>query len=234
MMKRFSLFLTSFVTVLVVAGCASTDVTARRSYIDDETISRPKNILIYDFAATLGDVSAYSMVAGRLFAQDEASQTAEEIERGRELGAQVAEALVEEIRNMGLPAVRAAGRPVPRQVGDMVISGEFVSINWGSRGMRMSIGFGAGRSELTTVVEGYMVTNYGLRPFKSREIVARGDSMPGLLLPIAVGGPVGLVVGGASQWSGETGSRTITDIARKTANEIARELEVDFKRVGWI
>ena len=130
--------------------------------------------------------------------------------------------------------MRAADQPVPRQVGDMVIRGEFVSINWGSRGLRMSIGFGVGRSKLTTVAESYLVTNDGLRPFKSRDIRARGDSMPGLILPISLLSPVGLIVGGTLQVTGEIRSRTITDMARKTANEIARELEADFKRVGWI
>ena len=231
--KRFSLFLTCFFAVMMVMSCASTNVTTTRSYVDDETFARPKRILVYDFAATPADVSAYSVVAGR-YAQYETVQTSEEIERGRALASQVAEALVADFQNMGLPAMRAADRSGPPQVGDMIISGEFVSINWGSRGMRMTIGFGAGRSELRTVVEGYMVTKYGLRPFKSREIEARGDSMPGLLLPVAVGGPVGLVIGGTAQWTGETGSRTITHIAQQTANVIARELEVDFKQVGWI
>ena len=235
-MKRLTLVLPWLFVVLVATGCASSSVTASRSYPVGETIARPNRILVYDFAATADDLAAYSATAGR-YAQHETPQTAEEIERGRALGAQVAEALVAEIRNMGLPAMRAAGRPAP-QVGDMVISGEFVSIEWGSRGMRMSIGFGSGRTELRTVVEGYLVTDQGLRPLKSREIEARGGGMPGLLVPIAVtaatASPVGLIVGGAAQLSGEAGRNTMAGMARRTANEIAGELRAEFKRLGWI
>ena len=68
----------------------------------------------------------------------------------------------------------------------------------------------------------------------AEEIAARGDSMPGLLFPALVGGPVGLIVGGALQGTGETSSRTISHIAQSTSSEIARELESEFRRVGWI
>lgn len=232
-MKRIRIILYSFFVVLMVNGCASTTVTSSQSHFENESIARPKRIIVYDFAAIPEDVSAYSVVAGR-YEKNEIQLTPEQIERGRELGAEVANSLVSYIQGMGLPAIRGADRSGAPEIGDMVINGEFVSITWGSRGMRMTIGFGRGRSELTTVVEGYMVTNYGLRPFKSREIEARGDSMPGLILPVAVGGPIGLIVGGTLQGTGETGSRTISHVAQRTASEIARELEADFKRVGWI
>ena len=232
-MKRITFVLYCFLTVLMINGCASTTVTSRQSHFENETPARPNRIIVYDFAATPEDVSAYSVVAGR-YERNDIQLTPEQLEKGRELGAEVAKALVVYIQKMGLPAMRAEDRPGPPQIGDMVINGEFVSITWGSRGMRMTIGFGRGRSELTTVVEGYLVTKYGLRPLKSREIESRGDSLPGLLLPVAVGGPIGLVVGGASQFSGETGTRTISHIAEQTSTEIARELEADFRRAGWI
>ena len=235
-MKRLTLVLPWLFAVLVVAGCASSSVTANRSYAVDETIARPNRILVYDFAATPDDVAAYSVTAGR-YARHKTPQTAEEVERGRALGAQVAEALVAEIRSMGLPAIRAAGRPAP-QMGDMVISGEFVSIEWGSRGMRMLIGFGSGRTELKTVVEGYLMTDQGLRPLKSREIEARGGSMPGLLVPIAVtaaaANPVGLIVVSVALLARETGQETMTSTARRTASEIAGELRTEFKQLGWL
>lgn len=233
-MKRFIFFLSCFFAVLGLPGCATTTVTSSQShYFDDESIARPNRIIVYDFAATPAEVSAYSVIAGR-YDRNETALTPEQIEKGRELGAEVAKSLVSYIQNMNLPAMRSADRPGPPQVGDLVINGEFVSITWGSRGMRMAVGFGSGRSELRTVVEAYIVTKYGLHPLKSREIEARGDSLPGLLLPVAVGGPIGLVVGGASHLSGETGTRTISHVAQQTASEIAREMEVDFKRAGWI
>ena len=66
----------------------------------------------------------------------------------------MARQLVLDLQNMGLPAVQGAGQPAPR-VGDIVIKGWFVSVEEGSAGKRVLLGFGSGASDLKTVVEGY-------------------------------------------------------------------------------
>jgi hypothetical protein len=217
-------------------GCASSEVTERQSYIGDEKLSRPNRIIVYDFAATPADVPADSALAGQSVGHS-TPQTPEEIETGRELGAQVAKELVGEIQAMGLPAVRAAGQPAPR-IGDLVIRGYFVSIREGSAGKRLLVGFGSGANELRTVVEGYQMTSHGLRPLGMRETEAGGGEMPGMLVPVAVlaatGSPVGLIVGGAAKLKGETGSETIEGAAKRTAKEIGQELQIAFERQGWI
>ena len=48
---------------------------------------------------------------------------------------------------MGLPAVAAAGQPAP-QVDDIVLRGYFVSVDEGSAGKRVLVGFGSGAAEL--------------------------------------------------------------------------------------
>jgi hypothetical protein len=217
-------------------GCASSEVTERQSYIGDEKLSRPNRIIVYDFAATPADVPADSALAGQSVGHS-TPQTPEEIETGRELGAQVAKELVGEIHAMGLPAVRAAGQPAPG-IGDLVIRGYFVSIREGSAGKRLLVGFGSGANELRTVVEGYQMTSHGLRPLGMRETEAGGGEMPGMLVPVAVlaatGSPVGLIVGGAAKLKGETGSETIEGAAKRTAKEIGQELQIAFERQGWI
>ena len=60
---------------VVVTGCASSDVTERRSYARDEKIARPDRIIMYDFAASPADVRANSAIAGR-YAQHSTPQTA--------------------------------------------------------------------------------------------------------------------------------------------------------------
>ncbi|WP_434130565.1 patatin-like phospholipase family protein [Methylocaldum sp. GT1BB] len=92
----------------ILSGCASSDVTTRQPYTG-ERVARPDRIIVHDFAATSADVPAGSALAGRS-AEHPTPQTAEQIETGRQLGAHVAKELVAEIRDMGLPAVRAAGR----------------------------------------------------------------------------------------------------------------------------
>ena len=102
--------------------------------------------------------------------------TAEQIAVGRKLGAGVASDLVTEIQNMGLPAVRAAGQPPP-QVGDLVIMGYFVSVQQGSAAERVLIGFGSGAADLKTVVEGYLMTDQGLRRLGSGETNSGGGRL---------------------------------------------------------
>ncbi len=171
-MQPFGHIVTWALALVVLVGCASSDVTTRRSYVGDEELARPERIIVYNFAATADDIPADAAIAGR-YEQRATPQTGREIQLGRQLGAQVAVALVEEISKMGFAATRAADGPPP-QPGDLVIKGEFFSIEEGSRTKRMLIGFGAGASELKTFVEGYQVTATGLRPLGSVEIEAGG------------------------------------------------------------
>ena len=60
-----------------------------------------RHVILYDFAASPADVRAGSAIAGQ-YDQHSTPQTEEEIEVGRQLGAQVAQQLVAEIRNMGV------------------------------------------------------------------------------------------------------------------------------------
>ena len=139
---------------------------------------------------------------------------------------------------MGLPAVLAAGQPAPH-VGDIVIIGYFESIDEGSAAKRVAIGFGSGGAELTTQVEGYLMTDQGLRKLGSREIDSGAGKTPGVALPLAVtiatANPIGLIASSALKVSGQVSGRTtIKGSAKRTAKKIADELRVAFEKQGWI
>ncbi len=236
-MKPFGPTIVSICALAVLAGCASSDVTARRSYVADEEMARPGRIIVHNIAATPGDVPADAAIAGHYDRRD-TPQTAEEIELGRQLGARVADELVQKILAMGMPAERAGSGPAP-QPGDLVIKGEFVSIDEGSRLKRMLIGFGAGAAELKTFVEGYQVTADGLRPLGSAEVEAGGGKMPGMLVPIGVGAAAGnaatsAAISGGLNVAQELGPESMQAAANRTAEEIAKVLEEAFKKRGWI
>jgi len=222
--------------LLVVAGCASTKVTERQAYTG-EKLARPDRIIVYDFAATPDEVPAESALAA---ASPDATtpQTAKDIEEGRKLGAEVARQLVVDLQNMGLPAVQAVGQPPPR-VGDIVIKGSFVTVQEGSAGKRVLLGFGSGASDLKTVVEGYQMTAQGLRKLGGGEVNSGGNKMPGMVAPLAVAAatanPLGLVVVGGMKAYGEvSGSSTVEGRAKATADEIAAQLKVAAQKQGWI
>jgi hypothetical protein len=221
--------------LVLVASCASTDVS-NREYYEGPALARPAHIIIHDFTADAADVPANSAFAAQL--ADAPPLTPEEAELSRKLGAEVAKELVADLQGMGLPAVLAADQPTP-QVNDIVIHGYFVSVDQGSAAERVMIGFGAGDAELSTAVEGYQMTAQGLRPLGRGEIRSGGGKLPGMVLPIAVvaatANPIGLVVGGAIKATGElTGEATIEGAAKRTASAIAQQLHEAAQRQGWV
>jgi hypothetical protein len=221
--------------VMVVAGCASTEITERQRY-EGAQLARPDWIIVHDFTANPAEVPPESAFAAQMAGAP--APTAQQIELGRELGAQVATDLVAELRGMGLPAVRAAGQPPPRP-DDIVLRGYFVSVDEGRVGRRVLVGFGSGAAELTTTVEAYQMTAGGLRPLGRGDISSGGGKLPGMVLPAAVvaatHSPIGLLVGGTAKATGEvTGSETIEGAAERTADEIAAQLRTAAEEQGWI
>jgi hypothetical protein len=220
----------------VLAGCASTKVTERNRAVY-EKLPRPNQILVYDFAATPAEVPSDSDLS-RQVAAPATPETEEQLALGRQLGMGIAAQLVDDIREMGLPAVR--GVPgMTLQVNDIVIRGYLVSIEEGGTAKRMIIGFGAGGSELTTVIEGFQMTPQGLRKLGSATTGAKGGKGPGAAVGAATwlitGSPIGLVVGGGMKIYGEaSGSAKIEGRAKKTADEISDALKKRFKEEGWI
>jgi hypothetical protein len=223
--------------LIVVSGCATTKITARQSDIGNEKLARPDHIYVYDFAATPADIAGDPAAAAQ-YAAPATPQTPKEIEAGHKLGAQVATELVADIQGMGLPAERATAQTAP-SVGDILIKGYFASVEEGSMGKRLVLGFGSGAADLKTDVVVYQMTGQGLRRLGSGAVDAGGGKTPGVLLPIAVtvatANPIGLLVGGAVKVSGEvTGRDTIEGSAKRTAQEISDQLEGGFKKQGWI
>jgi hypothetical protein len=223
--------------LIVLAGCASSEVTARRSYVGDEQLSRPSRIIVHDFAATPAEVPSDTAIAGQYERRD-TPQTKAEIELGRQLGERVAVALVEDIRAMRLPAERAGSGP-PAQPGDYVIKGALVSIDQGSQMKRMLIGFGAGAADLKTLVEAYQVTATGLRPLGSGDVEAAGGRMSGILVPVAGGAAAGTAavsaaVSGGLNLAKEAGPESIEGAAERTAERISEAFAVAFRKHGWI
>lgn len=221
--------------LIFIAGCASSTITARHEYTGPQ-IARPDHILVYDFAATPADMPDESSINGQYSQQG--TQTAEQIAAGRQVGAIIAQQLVEEIRAMGLPAERASYQ-TPPQLGDLVLRGYLLSINEGSAAERVAIGFGSGASDLKTMVEGYLMTARGLRKLGSGSLDSGGSKSPGAALgvvgTIATANPAGLVISSGMKIYGEaSGSSKIEGRAKDNAKEIAEMLRVKFQQQGWI
>jgi hypothetical protein len=202
-----------------------------------EKLPRPDQILVYDFAATPAEVPADSSLA-REFTIETTPQSAEQVQMGRELGAQIATELAQRIREMGMPVMRAP-KGTPLRLNDIVIRGYLVSLDEGSTAKRVTIGFGYGKSELRTAVEGLQMTAQGLRMLGSASVDAGGGKGPGTAVGAATfaatANPAGLIVSSGMKAYGElSGSSRLEGRAKQTAREIADVLEKRFKEQGWI
>lgn len=221
----------------MLTGCASTKFTPNQA-ISTERLPRPNQIWIYDFTFDPAEVPADSALTN---AEAPATPpTAEEIALGHALGAGIASNLVSEIQTMGMPAAEVTAGTKPKMTdNDIVVRGYLVSVDQGSRAKRMTIGFGAGGSELTTLLEAYQMTPTGLRKLGSATVDAGGGKGPGgavgAAMWVVTGSPVGLVVGGGVKIYGEaSGKATIEGRAKATAKEIGERIKVKFQQQGWI
>ena len=223
----------------VIAGCASTNVT-QQTPMSSPGLARPNQIWVYSFVANSADMPTNSSIGGEVGAPS-TPPTAAQIEQGRQLGALIATNLVADINAMGLSAVQAGPGSSP-QVGDGVIRGYIVSTEGGGAGgmvQRFVIGFGAGTSEMDTVVEGYAVTPQGWRKLGSGTLSSSGGKTPGMVVPaavaIATANPIGLIVVGGAKIYSETSRRSgLEGRAKATADEIAEQLRIRFQDRGWI
>jgi hypothetical protein len=219
--------------LLLLSGCASTKVTDRKILVT-EKLPRPAHVWVYNFADTSAEVPEPSALAGT----DTAPQTAEQIDMGHQIGFQIAMELVQEISDLGMPAVQAVATTKP-EVNDIVIQGYLLTVDEGSAVKRVTIGFGSGGSKLSVAVEGFQMTATGLRKLGSGTVDAGGGKSPGAAVGaatfIATANPIGLVVSGGIKAYGEaSGSAKIEGRAKAVAQEIGKQIKPRFEQQGWI
>lgn len=221
----------------VVAGCASTKVLNQQP-IEVGKIPRPNTIVVYHFAATPEDAAAVDPTLASQATAPSTPPSADQVDQARQLGVLIATNLAAEIQDMGLTA-KAAPIGSPLQMNDIVIKGYLLSVDPGSEAKRLTIGFGAGASEMTTAVEGFQMTPQGLRKLGSGTLEAGGGKGPGAAVGVATllasGNPAGLIVSTGMKVYGEaSGSSKLEGRAKATAKEIADKIKPRFQEQGWI
>ena len=233
--RRMHWTLLALVGVTLLSGC--TQVETQYKYAGP--LPRPDAILVYNFAATPGEVKLDSTlltnVSGRI---NQAPQPLEEIRVGQKVADALAQKLVEEIRSMGLPAERGAG-PLPETSRVLMIEGQFYSINQGNQAERVSIGLGAGRSDVKIHAEAFDRTHTGRRLVAEYEVDAAGSRQPGMAETMGVGALAGnlamsAAVSGAGQMGSEAFAQTVEADAKRGAAKLAEQLGAYFAQQGWI
>ncbi|SHO53292.1 protein of unknown function [Desulfopila aestuarii DSM 18488] len=233
--RRLTMFMSLFVFAILTA-CASTTVSDREQLVT-ETLPRPTHIWVYDFAASAEDIPAHSVLYNQGLSIP-SDQTSEHARTGRQLGREIATELIGKIQDMGLLAEHGGPGTKP-QINDIEIRGYLISYSEGSTAERVSIGLGAGSSELKAAVEGFQMTAQGLRKLGSGETQAESGKTPGMAIGLvsmlATHNPAGLIIStGLKVYGEESGRDTVEGRAKQIGKEIAEVLSKRFKQEGWI
>jgi hypothetical protein len=222
------------VSVALSVGCA----TARVKNVQQaevRTLPRPARVVVFDFDTGSADVRVVSSPA-RTVSRAVGLTAAEPDLLAEAVADTLASRLVEQITALGLPAVRATGAAPPAP-NDLVVMGQFVRIDEGSKTKRFVIGFGLGATELRTQVEIFQVTTAGWQPVKNFDTVATGSRLPGAAFFVAGGAAAGTVATSAVVSSGIGVLRelraSIDADAGRTSEEITQKLSALSSAQGW-
>ncbi len=239
-MKRMIASLTPLAGILISGltaigmGCASASVTPVTKIADGSMLPRPGVLLVYDFAVAANDVMIDTLGAQFM---SEGEKLTEKEQTARATANAFSVALVEQLRNDGINAQRAERGDIP-PLHALVLKGQFITIDEGSRAKRMIIGFGAGSSELRARVQAYQATQHGLRRLAEAEAEASGSKMPGMAIPVAGGAAMGTaatsaIISGGMNIAKETRGAMNPD-AERMAKKIAERAKAFYVRQGWL
>jgi hypothetical protein len=227
----------AFVGVLCfsfVAACGQTGI--RRGALTAETnLPRPARILVYDFAVNAQEVKEYQ---GIMRQQPTIKDAAE---RERLLAQEVKDALAEEMVNALRPlgfVVERVARGTAATGNDLIVDGQFLTVDEGNPLHRLVVGFGTGASTVQTRVQVYQTAEAR----KLLEFTTQSDSskLPGAAPALGVGAVAqgGVTAGMAVTNAAVSGVKTYkSDVARMGAasgDQVARYLSEFFAKQGWI
>ena len=238
---RGTILWTGLALALGLAGCGSdtdAEVTNKMSKKDRKTLPAPTQILVYDFAVSPSEIPTDSAAASRLQgAGDDPYNNPQRTQLEHQVAAVLAEELVEELQDLDLPARRWRG-PAPAGVGVYTIEGQFVTIDEGNAAARMIVGFGAGGTELETMVQAYVVEPTGKRLLAEATVNAESSSAPGLAATLPVGAAMSGIATAAAINTGVGTIRELnTDVregAEDTAKAIVELMEPRMEQMDWI
>lgn len=218
----------------LVSACGQTGI--RRAALVPEThLARPTRILLYDFAVSEQEVKEYQ---GIMRQQPNIKDAAT---RERLLAKEVKDAFAEEVVDALTPlgfVVKRVGREGKAIGSDLVIDGQFLTVDEGNPLSRLVIGFGTGSSLVESQVQVYQ----GKEARKIMEFTTQSDSgsLPGAAPMLGAGAAVqggvtaGMVIANAAISGTKSFKSDVARMAAASGDQVARYLSEFFAKQGWI
>lgn len=216
------------------AACGQTGIR-RAALVADTNLPRPSRILVMDFAVSEGEVKEYQGIMRQQPTIKDAS------ERERLLAREVKDALAEEIVDALKPlgfVVERVGRDTKAGGTDLLIDGQFMTVDEGNPLHRLAVGFGNGASTVESQVQVYQ----GPDARKLLAFTTQSDSgkLPGAAPMLGAGAVVsggvtaGMVVANAAVSGVKTYKSDVARMAAGSGDQVARYLSEFFAKQGWI
>ena len=234
-MIRFTLrFWNLAVVIFYLAACGQTGI--RNAVLTKEkNLPKPTRILVYDFAVSGREVFEYQGI------MRQQPSIKNPFERERLLAQEVRDALAEEIadglRKLGFTVERAS-RGTAATGNELLIDGQFLTVDEGNPLRGLVIGFGLGTSTVQSLAQVYQ----GGNARRVLEFTTHSDSgkLPGAAPMLGVGAAVqgGVTAGTVVTHAAVAGVKAYkSDVARMAAesgDQVVRYLSEFFAQQGWI
>jgi hypothetical protein len=217
-----------------LTACGQTGI--RNAVLTQEkNLPRPSRILVYDFAVSEREVTEYQ---GIMRQQPSVKDPAE---RERQLAREVKDALADEVadglRVLGFTVARVS-RGTPATESEMLIDGQFLTVDEGNPLRRLVIGFGSGTSTVDSRAQVYQ----GVEARKILEFTTHSGSgiMPGAAATLGAGAAVqggvtaGVVVANTAISGVKTYNSDVARMAAASGDQVVRYLSEFFAQQGWI
>ena len=218
------------------AACARTSV--QDVNVQAVGLPRPSLIVVHDFAVSADAVVPDQAIGSRIIDMVKDTPSGEQsLKISNDVARIVTNNLVQEVSKLGIPAV-AATNATPVAGPSLSIEGQFLTVDEGNRLRRMIIGFGAGASEVRTLVQVFETTNEGRRLVEDFYTTVKSSRKPGTGPMVGVGAAAGTAASAAAVSTGvgiaTEFSQTVEGDARHAAEEITKMLKKLFVEQGWI
>jgi hypothetical protein len=221
------------------AGCAGSSIR-NASEASAQPPVRPDTIYVYTFDANPDQVKLDGGMLQKLkTAVDGSSAEQKQIANADEVREQVANEIVHQLQSMGLHAIRS-DVPAPANQNVLLVQGSLDTIDSGNRRRRMLVGFGAGKSQVSSSVQ-ILYQPAGGAPRLVQTFTADADSgkAPGMAATGGVGAATGAIatsaaLGGGMHAVSETKRAGVSADAKRLADAVAKQIAQMGVDGGWL
>lgn len=227
----------ALLAAVLLAGCASTEI--KTDDVSWKAEPKPDQLIVFDFATSPDEVTLdHGLVADVRELVDREPRTAQEKKIGHSVANALAKALVNDLREKGLPAVRADDVVEPG-VRPLQVKGQLLSIDEGNRTRRVIIGLGLGRSTVEARVQLYEAIRGRAQLLEQMTATTKSGRKPGMAEMIGVGALTGhiiasTVLSGGLSGASEALAANVDALSKTMAKKLADKIAEYYQERGWL